>query len=252
MLAPKVFQSSNKAPYTKKLTVSLAGYFINYATEVRKGTTSAQGSNFLAIAQGCFAIGRFTGSGLMKVIKPRRAFLIYYIGVVASLAIAIGVRGSPGVGMLFSCSLLSSHFANYSSPAFLSLTLFFESICFPTIFALGIRGLGVHTKRGSSFIIASIIGGAIVPPLTAVTADAFNDTGRAFFVPFIFFLFSITFAFACNFHPRTKAIMDGFHNSKVGVVDAETGDLKVVIGNVDLGDSAEEKVVATHHEEKVG
>jgi hypothetical protein len=61
-----------------------------------------------------------------------------------------------------------------------------------------------------------------------------------------FLLFSITFAFAfaCNFHPRTKAIMDGFHNSKADVVDAETGDLKVVIGIADLEESTEEEVMA--------
>jgi MFS transporter, FHS family, L-fucose permease len=78
--------------------VALAGYFINYATEVRKGTSSAQGSNFLAIAQGCFAIGRFTGSALMKFIKPRKAFMIYFTGVVVSLAVSIGARGNPGLG----------------------------------------------------------------------------------------------------------------------------------------------------------
>jgi hypothetical protein len=45
--------------------------------------------------------------------------------------------------------------------------------------------------------------------------------------------------------------MDGFHNRKVGVVDAERGDLKVFIGKTDLQDSAEEKVIAAHHEEKM-
>jgi hypothetical protein len=118
---PRYFNRSlNGSDCTKNSTVSLAGYFINYATEVRKGTTSAQGSNFLAIAQGCFAIGRFSGSALMKLIKPGKVFLIYYIGVVTSLAIAIGVRGSPGLDTLSLFSLppkfLTNVLQQHSSP----------------------------------------------------------------------------------------------------------------------------------------
>jgi len=53
--------------------------------------------------------------------------------------------------------------------AMLSLTLFFESVCFPTIVALGIRGIGRHTKRGSGLIVAGVSGGAAVPPILGVT-----------------------------------------------------------------------------------
>lgn len=49
--------------------------------------------------------------------------------------------------------------------AMLSVTLFFESVCFPTIVALGIRGLGRHTKTGSGLIVAGVSGGAVVPPI---------------------------------------------------------------------------------------
>ena len=48
---------------------------------------------------------------------------------------------------------------------------FFMSIMFPTIFALGIRGLGEHTKLASSLIVMSIVGGAIAPPLMGLIAD---------------------------------------------------------------------------------
>lgn len=53
------------------LTVAIAGYFINYAVEVRRNTSSALGAIYLAVAQGCFAVGRFSGSFAMKFIKPR-------------------------------------------------------------------------------------------------------------------------------------------------------------------------------------
>ena len=101
----------------------------------------------------------------------------------------------------------------------LMLVLFFESICFPTIFTLGIRGLGHHTKTGSSFIVASIVGGAVVPPLLGHVADKFNDTGRAMFIPLIFFVVGVSFAFGVNFHTPTVKLVDGFHESKVGIED---------------------------------
>ncbi|KAH7407962.1 major facilitator superfamily domain-containing protein [Cadophora sp. MPI-SDFR-AT-0126] len=202
--------------------VALATYFINYALEIKPGLKSHMAANYLAIAQGCFAIGRFTGSGLMKVIKPRIVFMMYYTGVVSCLAVAIATKNNVGI-------------------AFISLTFFFESICFPTIFALGLRGLGRNTKRGASYIIASIIGGAIVPPIVGATADAFDNTGRAFFVALIFFLISGSFAAGVNFHPRTRHVVDDFHESKVGVVDSETRDLEVVAGKGGVVDHLEDK-----------
>ena len=51
--------------------VAIAGYFINYATEIRSNTSSALGAIYLAVAQGCFAIGRFSGSLAMRYIKAR-------------------------------------------------------------------------------------------------------------------------------------------------------------------------------------
>lgn len=56
--------------------------------------------------------------------------------------------------------------------AMLSLTLFFESVCFPTIVALGIRGLGRHTKRGSGWIVAGVSGGAAVPPILGASVSS--------------------------------------------------------------------------------
>ena len=63
------------------------------------------------------------------------------------------------------------------------IVLFFESICFPTIVALGIRGLGRHYKRGSGWIVGGVLGGACVPPLTGKVADLHNNTGIAMAVP---------------------------------------------------------------------
>ena len=107
--------------------MAIAGYFINYVVEVRPGTSDSLAAKFLAAAQGCFAVGRFTGSGIMRFVKPRIVLLIYLAGTLAFCAASIDTRGSTGLAMLM-------------------ITLFFESVCFPTIVALGIRGLGKHTK----------------------------------------------------------------------------------------------------------
>ena len=63
---------------------------------------------------------------------------------------------------------------------------FFESIMFPTIFALGVKDLGHHTKKGSSFIIMSIVGGALVPYVMGMLSE--KSTAHAYIVPLICFV----------------------------------------------------------------
>jgi len=144
--------------------VAIAGYFINYVTETRANTLSNTASKFLAGAQGAFTAGRFTGSALMKFVRPRYVYLCYMTCIIVFIAPAITQRGNIGMSMLY-------------------LTLFFESIIFPTTVALGMRGLGKYSKRGSGFIIAGVSGGAVVPPLLGAVADLHNSTALAMVVP---------------------------------------------------------------------
>ena len=62
------------------------------------------------------------------------------------------------------------------------LSYFFMSIMFPTIFALGIFGLGARAKKASAFIVMAIMGGAILPKLMGYVADKY-DMSRGFIVP---------------------------------------------------------------------
>ncbi|KAG5635959.1 hypothetical protein H0H81_009557 [Sphagnurus paluster] len=167
--------------------VAIAGYFINYVTEVRGDTSSALGAKFLAIAQGCFAVGRFSGAVLMRFIKPRIIFLIYMSGVIAFCCASITQRGNAGLAML-------------------SMTLFFESVCFPTIVALGIRGIGRHTK---------------VPPILARVADAKNSTAFAMVVPAAFFVLAYTYTLAVNFVPSYRDPADKVGESDLGLARHE-------------------------------
>ena len=68
------------------------------------------------------------------------------------------------------------------SVACVFLSYFFMSIMFPTIFALGIHGLGARAKKASSFIVMAIMGGAILPKLMGAVGDAY-DMSRGFIVP---------------------------------------------------------------------
>ncbi|KAL1998360.1 hypothetical protein VTN02DRAFT_6344 [Thermoascus thermophilus] len=100
----------------------------------------------------------------MRFTTPRWVFLVYLSAVVAFLSASITQRKQTGIAMLFP-------------------TLFFESVCFPTIVALGIRGLGRHYKRGSGLIVAGVSGGAVVPPILGRVADMRDSTGFAMIVP---------------------------------------------------------------------
>lgn len=181
--------------------VAIAGYFINYVSETRAGTSDPTAARFLAGAQGAFAVGRFAGVGIMKFFRPRWVFLVYLTGCIIFIAPSITQRGNTGMSMLY-------------------ITLFFESICFPTIVALGMRGLGKYSKRGSGFIVGGVCGGAVVPPLLGVAADAQDSTAKAMVVPLCFFVCAWSYSLAVNFVPAYRIPADKFGETKIGIENA--------------------------------
>ncbi|KAL2150428.1 hypothetical protein VTH82DRAFT_6991 [Thermothelomyces myriococcoides] len=213
--------------------VAIAGYFINYATETRPNTDSSLGSKFLAGSQAGFAVGRFGGAAMMHFIMPRKVFGLFMTMCIVFSAPAITERGNTGVSMLF-------------------VIMFFESICFPTIVALGMRGLGRHTKRGSGWIVAGVLGGACVPPLMGAAADA-RGTGFSMIVPLCFFVAAWTYALAVNFAPPYRRVVDAFSTTDVGLRERRedagaergeeaSGEKEVVIGSENV---SKDKPVAT-------
>jgi FHS family L-fucose permease-like MFS transporter len=121
-----------------------------------------------AIGFGLFMFGRLCGSAVISQSKPQRVLATYAAINVVLTAVAMG-GGKLGLYALFG-------------------TFFFMSIMFPTIFALGIRGLGEHTKLASSLIVMSIVGGAIAPPLMGHIADV-HSMRIGFAVPLVCFVF---------------------------------------------------------------
>jgi fucose permease len=99
-----------------------------------------------------FLLGRITGSMALRVFKPHLMLALYSAANVLMMILVMNSWGWLSVAGLF-------------------LSFFFMSISYPTIFSLGIHGLGEQTKIASSFIVQSIVGGAIMPLLMGWLAD---------------------------------------------------------------------------------
>ena len=181
--------------------VAIANYFINYVLAVRPGSSHATASNLLAMAQGLFAIGRFASSLLLRFFKPRHVLWVFMTMIIVFISCAIGVGGNGGI-------------------ATLALVLFFESTCFPTIFTLSLRGLGRHTKRGATFLVSSICGGAVFPPLLGAVADS-RGTQVAMVIPLVGFCIAWSFPLYLNLAQAKR--LDGYIVSELGVKPLEDG-----------------------------
>jgi FHS family L-fucose permease-like MFS transporter len=147
--------------------VGIAALFINYCRDAVRSISNIQASYLLSLCLVLFTIGRFAGTALMKKITPHRLLFIY--AIINFLLCVIVVWGK---GLISVYSLVT--------------VFFFMSIMFPTIFALGVKDLGHHTKKGSSFIIMAIAGGACIPYLMGQLAE--NSTANAYIIPMFCFL----------------------------------------------------------------
>jgi FHS family L-fucose permease-like MFS transporter len=122
-----------------------------------------------------FMIGRFASTFIMKLIPAAKLMGIYC--VINIVLVATAVFFPSGVG---AWSLIA--------------TSFFMSLMFPTIFALGVKGLGVNTKLGGSFIIMAIIGGAVWTPVMGLISDLTSSLALAMVVPLIAYFFILYYS----------------------------------------------------------
>jgi FHS family L-fucose permease-like MFS transporter len=144
-------------------------FCVNYIIENDPNVTPAKAATMLgAIGFVLFTVGRICGSAVISQFKPHLVLAAYAVINVVLCAVMMG-GGKLGLFALFG-------------------TFFFMSVMFPTIFALGIRGLGDHTKLGSSLIVMSIVGGAIAPPFMGHIADV-HSMRLGMVVPLVCFVF---------------------------------------------------------------
>ncbi len=156
------------APQTGLVHDWLTGWFTTTVAG-HLAITNKGASNLASLGLVCFLVGRFTGAMLLKRYSAHRALGLY--GTLNVLAT-----------FLVFCKL------GWLSVACVFLSYFFMSIMFPTIFALGIFGLGARAKKASSFIVMAIMGGALLPKVMGYVADQF-DMSRGFIVPMLCFAF---------------------------------------------------------------
>ncbi|MGE5406238.1 MAG: sugar MFS transporter [Methanosarcina sp.] len=151
-------------------------YLINYVTDVNQTPhfDVAKGPYFLSIGFALFMIGRMSGSFLMKSFKPTTLLSLY--ALICCLLLPVVSMGAGWISLI----------ALYG-------VFFFMSVMFPTIFALGIKDLGSKTKKASSFLVMSIVGGAVFPPVMGLIADKYTMS-VGFFAPIPFFAFILWYA----------------------------------------------------------
>ena len=146
-------------------------FFINYGHE-KMGMTDERAGYFFSLSMVMMMTGRFAGTLLMRVIAPHTLLAIF------------------AVANMLMCTIVAQSFGMVSFIALLLINFFF-SIMFPTIFSLGLKNLGVHTKQASSFIVMGVVGGAVLPPIMGLVAD--QDVAAAYYLPivcyFVIFLF---------------------------------------------------------------
>jgi FHS family L-fucose permease-like MFS transporter len=147
---------------------------LNFLAYVMPTTPEKMAALFLVAHQTGFMIGRFSGSWMMKSIPAPRLLAAFGCGAVVCVLAGIGASGLTSVLAIV-------------------LVGFFNSIMFPTIFALSIKNLGALTKRGSSLLVMSIIGGALIPAAMGRISDMSNIR-VALVVPLICYTYVIYFA----------------------------------------------------------
>lgn len=157
-------------------------FFINYVTE-HVNISAREAALWLSfVGMGLFMAGRMAGSWVMGFIRAERLLACVSTGAILAMVLVIMGLGNISSGAFFFCFLC-------------------ESIMFPTIFALAIRGVGEHTKRASSYLIMSIVGGAIAPIIMGYIADTIN-IATGFIVPLLCFI--VILAYAIDLQKKKK------------------------------------------------
>jgi MFS transporter, FHS family, L-fucose permease len=154
--------------------VGVWSFVIRYTQFNTPGTAEKVAANNLIITLTLFFAGRFIGTLLMSKFRPAALLAAFAVADVALCAIAALSGGNTGLYALMATS-------------------FFMSIQFPTIFTMSLRGLGTHTKSGSSFLVMAIVGGAVVPPIMGLVSDA-SSINMAMLVPALCFVAVFLFA----------------------------------------------------------
>jgi FHS family L-fucose permease-like MFS transporter len=170
--------------------VCVGSFFVRYSRYVAD-VPEKLAAHWWFFAMVGFMLGRFSGTFLMKYVKPVKLLAIYGVTGVLLLCLALVLKGNVAVYVVM-------------------VTPFFMSIMFPTIFAIGISGLGEESKIGSSFLVMSIVGGAFFPLIMGRISDLTGGNIQvAYIVPLI--CFAVVAFFAIKFRRLSPENISAAH-----------------------------------------
>lgn len=152
--------------------VAIGSFLVNFIAEPHiAGLPESQAAHYVAYYWGGAMVGRFIGAAVMQKVRP--GYVLAFNASMATLLIAVAAFGSGKIAMY---AILLVGLCN--------------SIMFPTIFALAVNKLGPHTSQGSGILCTAIIGGAFIPLLQGVLADAMGIQ-LAFILPIFCYVYII-------------------------------------------------------------
>jgi FHS family L-fucose permease-like MFS transporter len=146
-------------------------YMLQYTGASERTAALFLTGNLIALAA-----GRIVSTGLMRWFSPTKMMGTYALINIALVAVGVFHPGAVGAGAILASS-------------------FFMSIMYPTIFALGVKGLGANTKLGGSVIVMSVVGGAIFPPLLGFVAKHTGSYARGYTVVLLAYIVVALYAF---------------------------------------------------------
>jgi len=150
-------------------------YFISYVQEYAHQSEKIAGY-FLTGTLAAFGVGRFASAWLMRFINPSKLMGAYCVANVLLVAVAVMMPGWLGIWCVF-------------------LTSFFMSVMFPTIFALGLKGLGPNTKLGGSLLVMAIVGGAVLTPAMGFISVQAHSLALSYSVPLLAYVIIALYSF---------------------------------------------------------
>lgn len=148
--------------------VGIGAFFINFVIDHWPGMAPREAAYLLSGGMLAYMVGRFAGVVILRFIAARDLLILN--SVVAAVLCGVAIMGFSKV-----------------SPLAVAAIYLFMSTLYPTIFAMGTRGLGKRTKRAGSILVMALVGGAILPLVMGVLGDNFG-TQWAFVVPLLGFL----------------------------------------------------------------
>jgi FHS family L-fucose permease-like MFS transporter len=150
--------------------VSIGSFLVNYFAEPTiAGLTHLEAGEMVAYYWGAAMIGRLVGAAAMNYIAPTK-----YLSLNALIAIVMIIVSMNSTGSIAMWSILAVGF--------------FNSIMFPTIFTLAVKGLGSLTSKGSGLVCQAIVGGALIPLVQGVAADTIGIQ-LSFIVPMLCYIY---------------------------------------------------------------